>query len=184
MRIVRLYDPARTPPGWMQIIQPSEFAGFVTHADSGATCDAEGEPTSEESALCILFPTLGEAEAFCRERVLQRPILRFDIRDAGGLLRAPLFTIVHPSRAEQLDGSPSRLRRNRIIGTALLVTGPLLIWFDWAFYDSLMIMPTFVGINALLIAARIFIMNRGILSAERNRLDRVAQAQRRDTAVS
>ena len=176
MQIVPLYDPAREPHGWMQIIRPTEFAAFATLVDSGAACDADGEPTGSDGASCIIFETLPEAEAFCRTRVAQNPGLRFDILDAAGLRRQPLFTIVHPDRAASLDGSPTKLRRNTYGGIALLVIGPLLIWYDWTFHDGLLILPTIVGINAVLIAVRLFVMNAGHRSSERTRRERVAQA--------
>ncbi len=176
MQIVRLYDRAREPQGWIQIIRPAEFAAFATLADSGAVCDADGAPTSVEDASCIIFGTLPDAEAFCRERVAQIPSLRFDILDAAGHLRPPLLTIVHPSRAATLEGSPAKLRRNRFAAIALAAVGPPLIWFDWAFYDGVLVMPTMLGINTVLIAIRLYFMNRSHIASERRRRERVAEA--------
>jgi hypothetical protein len=176
MQIVRLYDPAREPQGWMQIIRPTEFAAFPTLADSGSACDADGAATSSDEAICILFETLPDAEAFCRERVARIPSLRFDILDAAGLRRPPLFTIVHPSRAAALDNSPAKMRRNARWAIALFVVGPPLIWFDWTFYDGVQVVPTIVGINALLIAVRLLMMNFSYISDERARRARVAHA--------
>jgi hypothetical protein len=178
MQIVRLYDRTREPQGWMQIIRPTEFAAFSTLADSGAVCDADGVPTSTDDASCIIFETLPGAEAFCRERVAQNASLRFDILDAAGRRRPPLFTIVHPSRAGALDGSPAKQRRNTYAAIALFAIGPPLIWYDWAFYDGVMVVPTIVGFNAVLIAVRLLIMNRSHISAERTRRERVAQVLR------
>lgn len=179
MQIVRLYDPAREPHGWMQIIRPTEFAVFATLADSGAVCDADGVATSSEDAVCIIFETLPEAETFCRERVERIPGLRFDILDAAGPSLPPLFTIVHPSRAEALDGSPRKRRRSKYAAIVLLVLGPPLIWFDWAFYDGVQVVPTMLGINMILIGARLLMMNFGHASAERKRRERVDQALKR-----
>ena len=108
MQSVRLYDGAREPQSWLKIIQPSEFAVFVTLVDSGAICDAEGAATSSDDAVCIIFKTLPEAEAYCLQRVEQFKNLRFEIVDSGGRLRPPLFTIVHPSHS---DGSTAVRRR-------------------------------------------------------------------------
>ena len=114
MQIVRLYDRTREPQGWLQIIRPTEFAVFATFADSGAVCDADGAPTSLEDANCIIFEKLSDAEAFCREQVTQIPSLRFDILDAAGHRRPPLFTIVHPSRAAALDGSAAKMHPSAV----------------------------------------------------------------------
>jgi hypothetical protein len=176
MQIVRLYDPSREPQGWMQVIRPTQFAAFATLHDSGAVCDADGIPTSSDDASCVIFETLPDAEAFCRERVAQIPGLRFDILDAAGPRRAPLFTIVHPSRLSGLDDSPAKMQRNRRWAIALFVAGPPLIWFDWKFYDGVMVMPTILGINAVLIGVRLLMMNGGHASAERTRRQRVEAA--------
>ena len=176
MQIIPLYDRMREPQGWMQIIRPTEFAAFATLADSGAVCDADGLPQTSEDASCVIFETLSDAEAFCRERVDQIPGLRFDIFDAAGQLRPPLFTIVHPSRAAALDGSPRKIRRNTRWAIALLAIGPPLIWFDWTFYDGVQVMPTILGINMILIAVRLVMMNVSYSSDERARRARVARA--------
>jgi hypothetical protein len=176
MKTVRLFDPAREPQGWLQIIRPTQFAAFATLADSGVTCDAHGSPASADDATCVIFESLPEAEAFCRERVARTPNVRFDIRDSAGLLRPPLLTIVHPSRADALDESPARYRRNRRWAIVLLVIGPPLVWFDWTFYDGVMVVPTIVGINAVLIAVRLLVMNRALVVHERARIGRVASA--------
>lgn len=176
MQTVRLYDSTREPHGWLQIIRPNEFAAFATLVDSGVVCDADGVATAADDASCLIFTTLAEAESFCRDRVLTFPSLRFEIVDAGGRLRPPLFTIVHPSHAESLDGSPSKMRWNKRAAIMALVAGPLLIVFDEAFYGGLKILPTIVGINAVLIGVRLLVMNRGHVAAERARRDRVARA--------
>ena len=176
MQLVRLYDSTREPQGWLQIIRPTEFAVFASLADSGAVCDADGAATSIEDANCIIFETLRDAEAFCRERVARMPSLRFDILDAAGHRRPPLFTIVHPSRAAALDGSPAKMRRNTYAAIGLLAVGPPLIWFDWAFYDGVQVVPTILGINVMLIAVRLLFMNRSHIDDERKRRERVAQA--------
>lgn len=177
MQTVPLYDRLREPPGWMQIIRPTEFAAFATLADSGAVCDADGVPTNSDNASCVVFETLAEAEAFCRDRVVAIPSLRFDILDAAGHRRPPLVTIVHPSRAAALDGSPARIRRNTRWAIALIGMGPPLIWFDWTFYDGVMVMPTILGINTVLIGVRLLMMNFSHISDERTRRERVAQAR-------
>jgi hypothetical protein len=178
MQTVRLYDAARQPPGWLQIIRPTQFAVFATQADSGASCDVDGVPTGEDDASCAIFDTLDDAEAFCRARVDQNPHLRFDIRDSGGLLRPPLFTIVHPSRVEELDGSTSKMRWNTYLAIALFIAGPLLIWWEWTYRDGRLILPTIVGVNAPLIGIRLLVMNYGSVAKERARRERVERARR------
>jgi hypothetical protein len=177
MQVVRLYDSARQPQGWLQIIKPTQFAAFATLADSGASCDVDGVLTGESDASCAIFDTLDEAEAFSRSRVERNPGLRFDIRDSAGLLRPPLITVVHPSREASLESSPSKLRGNTYSAIALLIAGPLLIWWEWTYRDGVLIMPTIVGINAVLIAIRLLVMNYGHISKERARQERLRRLQ-------
>lgn len=176
MKTVRLYDPAREPHGWMQIIKPSEFAVFATLADSGVPCDASGTPTTDRDAVCLIFGRLADAEAFCRERVLQLPQLQFDIFDADGRRKLPLMTVVHPSRAATREGSERNMRRNTVIAAVLLASGPVMIWFDWTYFDGVQVLPTIAGINAILIGARLVLLNAGHRSAERARRARVQHA--------
>jgi hypothetical protein len=135
-------------------------------------------PASSDDASCIIFATLSDAEAFCRERVVQIPSLRFDILDAAGPSLPPLFSIVHPSRIAALDGSPAKMRRYTYAAIALLAVGPPLIWFDWTYYDGVQVWPTILGINVMLIGVRLLLMNYGHRSRERTRLERVSQASR------
>lgn len=184
MRVVRLYDPAREPQSWMQIIRPTEFAAFATRVDSGVACDAAGAATSADDATCMIFETLPAAEAFCRAQVDRHPNVRFEILDSAGRRRLPILTVVHTSHGETLDGTPKKMRWNRNMAAAMLVAGPTLIWFDWHFYDGLIILPTVVGINLVLIGARLLIMNRGHVAAERARQARVEQALQDATTSS
>jgi hypothetical protein len=178
MQTVRLYDRERKPPGWMEIIRPTEFAAFSTFTDSGAVCDADGVPVSVEDASCLIFETLPDAEAFCCERVARIPNLRFDIADAAGRSRPPLLTIVHPSRAAALEGSSTDIRWSTYAAMALLAVAPPLLWFDWALHDGVLVVPTILGINAVLIAARLLFLNSSYRAAERTRHERVVARTR------
>ena len=138
----------------------------------------DGALTGENDASCAIFDTLDEAEKVCRARVERNPGVRFDIRDSAGLLRPPLITVVHPSREASLEGSPSKLRWNTYCAIVLLIAGPLLIWWEWTYYGGNLIMPTIVGINAILIAIRLLVMNYGHISKERARQERLRRLQR------
>jgi hypothetical protein len=41
MSVLRVYDPARTPASWTEIIRPGQFVAFVKR-DTGAPCDERG----------------------------------------------------------------------------------------------------------------------------------------------
>jgi hypothetical protein len=101
-----------------------------------------------------IFDTLDEAEKVCRARVERNPGVRFDIRDSAGPPRPPLITVVHPIARSVAGRQPSKLRWNTYCAIVLLIAGPLLIWWEWTYYGGNLIMPTIVGINAILIAIR------------------------------
>lgn len=184
MQVVRLYDPDRRPESWMAIIRPGQLAAFST-LDSGVPCDAAGVPfPSPEAVTCLIFDSLSDASAFCQERVQQIPTLRFEVFDSAGRAAPPLLTIVHPSRAAQLEGRRAA-RFSNWTAAALASTAPFLIWFDWAKYDGVLVLPTVVGLNFLVIAARIALLNTTFATAERRRRERLSQhlAGRREPAA-
>jgi hypothetical protein len=176
MQTVRVYDPERRPPNWRQIILPGQFVAFSTLAESGAPCDLEGTPfAAADDVTCLIFDSLPEAAAFCRARVEQAPIIRFEIFDATGRTQPPLLTVVHASRARTLEDNRIGRRMSYGAALALTVAAPILIWYDWARHDGLLMLPTIVGINCLLIAGRLVQLNLAYASAEKSRRARVAE---------
>ena len=174
MQIVRVFDPNRQPPNWTDIIRPGQLVAFSKNIDSGAPCDAAGVPfASPESLTCVIFDSLAEADAFCTESVQRVPTLRFDVFDSVGRALPPLLTIVHPSRVATLDGNPRSARINKWASIALVVAAPILFWVDWWKYDGLLILPTILGINMLIIAARLIQLNGAHATAERARRERL-----------
>lgn len=91
-------------------------------------------------------------------RVEQVPSLRFDVYDFAGYRRPPILTIA-PRTPARLEGSPQKMRWSTAVAVVFIAIGPFLIWFDWTYYEGVMVVPTIVGINLILIAARILIMN-------------------------
>lgn len=174
MQSVRVYDPERRPQHWTDLIRPGQFVAFSKHLETGASCDAAGTvAASPEAVTCLLFDSLPAAADFCRERVEQAPALRFDIFDSAGRTLPPLLTIVHPSRAPTLEGNRRTARMNAWGAAALMGVSPILFWIDWAHYDGGLILPTILGINFLIIAARLLQLNAAYASAERSRRERL-----------
>lgn len=173
MRVVRVYDPSRQPRDWTDIIEPGQCVAFASLVDGGAPCDADGTPTTHEAATCIIVDSLAEADTFCHERVERHPAVRFDVFDAAGRSRPPLLTVVHPLHRHRLEGDPSRRRRHLIIAIALIAAAPVLFWIDWR-SGGAMVLPTVLGFNALLFAARLLQLNAAHAAAERRRLERMA----------
>jgi hypothetical protein len=179
MHLLRIYDPNRQPPNWTEIIRPGQFVAFSKDVETGASCDVSGGAirTPDELA-CLMFDSLPDAEAFCRERVERVPALRFDVFDSAGRALPPLLTIVHPSRVAGLDGNPRSARINVWGAIGLAAAAPVLFWLDWWKYDGLLILPTILGINMLIIAARLIQLNAAHASSERERRARLRDYER------
>ena len=177
MKVLRLYDPDRRPASWTEIVRPGQFVGFSKHIDSGGPCDAAGRPFGSSGEIaCLTFDRLEEALGFCGQRVLGAPSVRFDVYDSKGRAHPPLLTIVHPSRVAALDGNPRGIRIRKRAAIALTLAALGLFWFDYSASRGMLILPTILGINMILIAARLIQLNASHLHAERERRERLAQA--------
>jgi hypothetical protein len=175
VQVLRLFDPDRRPQNWTEIIRAGQVAVFSKNADTGTPCDAEGQPfVSDAEICCLIFDRLDEARRSCEERVEQVPYVRFEIFDAAGRTNPPLLTVVSPSRAHLLADSPRAMRIRRWVAIAMFAAAPPLFWID---YDrgGLLILPTFLGLNLIIIAARLLFMNVSSREVERRRQERLAR---------
>ena len=161
MKVVPIHDPARTPASWSEIIRPGQFVGFATPSDG----------------TCVLFESFAEARAFCAAAVQAAPAAQYDVFDSAGRAHPPLLTIVHPSRAHDLDAHPSAVHKRRVLGWALIAAGlPLILYASWRPPDIESIFPGVIGINLIIAGGRFLWFNLGVRETERarhERLDRV-----------
>jgi len=175
MQIVRVYDAERRPPNWTEIIRPGQFVAFAKHLDTDTPCDPSGMPfASADAVTCFIFDSLADARRFGRESVDRVPSMRVDVFESTGRSSPPLLTIVHPARVATLDGNARTARRNAIGALVLVLAAPILFWIDWAKYDGLLILPTILGINMIIIAARLMQLNGAHATAARERRERLA----------
>lgn len=176
---VRIHDPQRHPASWTDIIKPGQFVAFAKDVDSGAACDADGRPFDDPArAICMIFPSLPEASAFCESAVARSPSLQLEVFDAAGRARSPLLTFVHPSRAAAMDTHPRVLGRRRLIAWLLIAAGiPLIVFAYVKHTERDIILPAFVGINMLIAAGRLLWFNLAVRETERTRHERVARAR-------
>lgn len=176
MEVLRLHDPDRRPASWTEIIRAGQFAAFSKHLDGGASCDADGRLfASVADATCLVFDSLAECRAFCEESVQAAPSVRFEIFDSAGRTNPPILIIVHPSRISTLDANPRGMRIRKYAAIALALGALPLFLFDYWMSRGLMIFPTVLGINMILIAARLIQLNASYADAERRRRARLAQ---------
>jgi hypothetical protein len=172
VQVLKLYDPRRSPASWTEIIRPGQFVAFAKDADSELPCDAEGQPVEVTEANCMVFDGFEEARRFCEERAGRFPHLCFEIFDDAGRTKPPLLVVVSPGREHALKGDPRSLRRRRLIAILLLLGALPLFWWDWRTSGTL-IVPTLLGINMIVIAARLLHLNLTIREVERTRKERL-----------
>jgi len=176
MKPLRLYDPARRPPNWTDLIEPHQFVAFASESDSGSPVDEDGRPfPTPGETTCLVFDSLSEARRFCADRVTQHESVRFEIFDARGRVDEPLVLIVSPARASGLEGSGRMIRLRTWIAVALFAAGPPLIYYDYSVSGGSMVLPTFLGVSMILSGLRLLFMNSGVRDAERRRQNRLKQ---------
>jgi len=173
---LRLFDRDRQPPDWTEIIRPGQYAAFSKTIDTGGSCDRDGRPfASADDVTCLIFDDLAEARAFCEEQVTRAPGVRFEIFDSAGRRDPPLLVIVHPSRIAALEGNPRGIRLRKWAAYALLVGAVPLYWYDFQHDEGMLIFPTVLGINLVIIAARLLQLNGAYVQAERLRQKRLVE---------
>jgi hypothetical protein len=172
--VLRLYDPARQPPNWIDIVRPTQYVVFSSDVVTGGTMDADGRPfASATSATCLVFDSLAEARQFCEARVLDVPSVRFEVFDARGRVESPLLVVVSPAHAATLEGSARAIRLRKWMALAMLAAAPPLMWYDFAVSRGSMVLPSFVAVSMVVIALRLLFMNMAVREADRNRRARL-----------
>ena len=163
MRELKLYDGARTPPNWMQIIQPGEFAVFHRDATSGTMADSAGKPAVHGEESCVLFPSFAAAETYCRGQVLQVPSLRCEIFDSAGRARPPLCIVVNPALEKKLEVTAASARNKLALGAALCLSSLLFFYLDYRAEGSgSYFLFTLVAINLALGGFRVILWGLGV----------------------
>lgn len=177
-QILKLYDPERTPPNWVDIVRSTQFVAFCSDVQSGGTTDAEGKPfASAAAATCLVFESLTDAQQFCEARVVEIPSVRFEVFDARGRVESPLLVVVNPAHAAALEGSASGIRLRKWIALAMFAAAPPLIWYDFAMTRGSMVLPSFLAVSMIVMALRLLFMNMAVREAERTRRARLERHQ-------
>ena len=101
--------------------------------------------------------------------------VRFDVFDSSGRANPPLLVVVHPSRVARLEGNPSGIRLRNRMATALVLAAAASFWYDFGHGASTRFFPTLIGINLVVVAARLLQLNMSYQHAERVRRQRLAE---------
>lgn len=165
MRTLLLNDPTRRPPDWTAHLADGEAALFLADLETGAELLPDGTPPAPgASGVCLVFASLAEAKEFAREVVGRSPHLCGEIYDHRGKAAAPLATVVHPKKAGRL-ATRQHAWLMVVLAVVLLLASPLLFYLD-AKHDWSLILPTFLALNCIFVALRLFSWAHGLLSRE------------------
>lgn len=146
MQEVALYDPNRKPASWMEVIQPTQYAVFVSDAETGVELTGDGhyldpemtDPRMTDPGMtdpgmtrsCLIFDSLEETEQFCRAKIAGIPNLRCEVFDSHGRANPPVATFVSQRYEDKLE-SPAKARR-MMRWAFLLIAGSFpLFWYTW-----------------------------------------------------
>jgi hypothetical protein len=150
---VALYDPNRKPASWMEIIQPGQYAAFLSDIETGVEMTHDGSYFSAGLGCCLLFDSLEEAEQYCCAKVEDFPNLRCDVFDSHGRANAPVATFANSRHLRKLD-SPAESRRLMQWGAVAIAASLPLFWFAWARRGEAWI-AVFFGMQLLVAGLRV-----------------------------
>jgi hypothetical protein len=180
---LKLYDPVRDPASWTEILRPGQFVAFAKTLETGAACDSHGRPfRAPEDATCLLFDSLAEAKAHCEDHVEGAPDVRFEVFDSTARANPPLLVIVHSSRIARLEGNSRGIRLRNGVITMLVLLAAASFCYDFMHGERLHFFPTLLGINLVVVAARLFQLNRSYAHAETLRRRRLADIERAENS--
>jgi hypothetical protein len=128
---VALYDPNRKPAGWRAVIQPTQYAVFLSDVKTGVELTSAGrylDPGMRSS--CLIFDSLEETEQYCRWKVQGIPHLRCEVFDSHGKANPPVATFVSQRYEARLESPDKAGRMMRWALVPIAASFPL-FWYTW-----------------------------------------------------
>jgi hypothetical protein len=171
---VPIHDRNRNPPNWTDLIQPTQYAAFLSDADSGAEMTSDGRVLDAGMIrCCLIFDSLAEVEQYCRQKVEQIPTLRCDIFDSHGRANPPVASLVNAGREHKLD-SPKKAQRMMRWGLICMAASLPLFWITWARRGEAWI-AAFFGVQLAFFGLRLLQWGYGMKEELRNRASQSEQ---------
>jgi hypothetical protein len=116
----------------MEIIQPGQYATFLSDIETGVEMTHDGSYFAASAlSFCLLFDSLEEAEQYCCAKVEDFPNLRCDVFDSHGRANPPVATFANRRHRRKLD-SPAESRRLMRWGAVAIAASLPLFCFAWA----------------------------------------------------
>jgi len=168
VREVALYDPNRTPPSWMEVIRPTQYAVFLSDVETGAEMTSEGRCIDPgRIRYCLIFDSLEESEQYCRQRVEDIPNLRCDLFDSHGRTNPPVATFVSRRYEQRLESQAKAGRMMRWAFMLIAASFPL-FWYTWKTRGEGWI-ASFFGVQLIFIGLRLLHWGYSMKEEIRNR---------------
>jgi hypothetical protein len=153
MREVRLFDGGRRPAGWLDLMQPGQYAVFLSDPETRAGMTSAGRYSGRDVPdTCLIFDSFDEAVEYCRSSVREAARLRCDVFDSRGKVGPTAAVFVSQAFAGTLP-SESKGRRLMWVGLVLIAVSAPLFWLD-SRADWHLILPTILGLNLILAGGR------------------------------
>jgi hypothetical protein len=164
---IRLYDEARTPPHWLNVIRPGEYCVFVMTADSRAATDGDGMRFRAGEASVMIAADMAEALRFAGTVVKAHPQLCCEVYDHEGKSGEPRETIYDDSVRGRYQGLPLA-KREMWIGSAFVAGASIFIVYD-ALHSLAWMWGYIVGLKLLVIGTSYLV--RGVAGLIEHRAD-------------
>jgi hypothetical protein len=146
---LKVYDPARTPAHWLEIIRSGEYCVFIVGAADHIPRDYAGRPFKDGEAYVQIASDLAEALRFADGVVARHPELCCEIYGDEGKSGEPLRTIYNDAERGKYEGLPLA-RREALTGSSIVTVGLLLIVYD-AKRDLTWLWGYIIGLKLLII---------------------------------
>jgi hypothetical protein len=168
---IRLYDPQRKPPNWIDCMRATDCAVFLKDRRTSASLDSNGRPYyNAADVTCIIFECLEAARQFCKIKVEALPQVRCEIYDAEGMAHPPLLVIVHSNHESEEEFSVPSSRRRQAAVIGLLVMSAVLFWIGRRWSENLM---WILAANCIVVALRLLYWDSGLKHREGERRARL-----------
>src|SRR5215831_6134451 len=126
---LRLYDAARTPPHWLELIRPGQCCVFILDARDRVPKNVDGRSFGEGEASAEISDNFDDAVRFAEEVVSRHPELCAEIYNHEGKSGEPIRTVYEPSVRGKYEGLPLA-KRSTGVGLALLAAATLFVIYD------------------------------------------------------
>ena len=149
MKEVRIYDPARTPCNWAELLAARQYAVFQYETKTGLHLGPDGNGLHKDaSGTCLIFDSLEEAKNYCIFRIEQAPHITCEIFDKEGKAKPPVEIFVHRS----IEAAQRSVFRSRFFWAHIMtILGIIGLLIDWR-SDFVRMWPTILGLKFLTLA--------------------------------